>query len=110
MIRLRQTGAPFIGPDATVALEDWSGEFVGQKQFRYAVQNLLIDQPDITLSSAIWHFISNVGGPGSIAHFRRKYPWVGRIFRACQEEHRETLKQIAEFRRKTELPERGIPR
>src|SRR5215472_1627551 len=59
MIRLRHAGAPLIGPDATVALEDWSGDFVGQKQFRYAVQDLLIDHADITLSSAIRYFILN---------------------------------------------------
>jgi hypothetical protein len=107
MIRLRREGAPLIGPDGEVALEDWSGEFVGQKHFRSVVQDLLIDQPDITLSSAVRHFYSNVGGPGplSIARFRRKYPWVGRILRACREEHRERLKQVAELRRKLGLPE-----
>jgi hypothetical protein len=38
MIRLQHAGAPLIGDDARVRLNDWSGEFVSQKHFRATVQ------------------------------------------------------------------------
>jgi hypothetical protein len=45
MIRLREAGAPLIGPNADVSMEDWDGLRVTQRHFSQVASDALIDMP-----------------------------------------------------------------
>jgi hypothetical protein len=62
MIRLREAGAPLVSCDLNVDLTDWDGKRVSRQHFRGAIQDALIDAPNITLSVAVRWFVSSYGG------------------------------------------------
>jgi hypothetical protein len=93
MIRLRKAGAPLISPDSEVALEDWSGARITKGHFSSTASDLSLDLPQATAQQCIRHFISEVGGPTSIAAFLRKYPWAPRTFTAVKKEMRAGLRR-----------------
>jgi len=94
MIRLREAGAPLDGPDATVSLDDWDGVRVSQAHFRGAVQDVLGDCPECTLSQAIRHFISTYGGPETISLFLKRYPWARDVYRRLKRERTEYAAKV----------------
>lgn len=97
MIRLREAGAPLTQADLNVSLSDWDGVRVTKAHFRSFLEDLLSDIPGVTLSKAIWLFITNEGGPDSIAAFRRTYLWAAPQFKAAK----------AAFRRDARLQRRA---
>jgi SprT-like family len=80
MIRLREAGAPIDAADLDVESE-WDGLKLSKKRFRGAVQDFLMDRPDITPSQAIKHFIWSYGGAGTVTEFLKNYSWAVAVFK-----------------------------
>jgi hypothetical protein len=98
MIRLRDSGAPFVPPDDCVKMEDWSGGRVTKDQFSGAARDILIEIPTATARQIIRFFINNEGGPAStVATFLRKYPWAMRVCGALKKERAESAKRRDDF-------------
>jgi len=98
MIRLREAGAPVASAERSICSETRDGKKVTRAHFQLVVQDVLADSPAITLSEALRHFSSIEGGPDTITHFLRKYPWVRAVFRDEKKKFIEEQKSVAELR------------
>ena len=98
MIRLREAGAPLVSTELNVELAVWDGTRVTRAHFRQVVQDALIDEPNISLSAAIRHFICTEGGPSTIQEFLRKFPWASTVFKAEKVAHAENASRVDALR------------